>query len=338
MSLETVYAGRGIAKLFEKYIYPWMKKHGVIRIWIIWTAINIIIWAISYLLSPPDERSYVGLWLSLANPLLLFLLLLYAIKYVQEKRERERRDMVEPASREKKVVWFTATAAVVLLEVAIIATYLYAKPSSTLVNISGTNRFVVFLISALLLSMPSISALRAHYTPKRPKGFGAYIFIVIVYSAIAGMFNMALVYPNFVESHNTPKKIEAEQTTDVEILEAEIEVTHSSSSSNKRYYKKNNIKLIYDSTTYSISVHDTVMESLPNGSAVSGSANIALFAKEFFCHKIFAGKAKMRYVEGRLGYPCVLGFIATDSDNTLPPDHRIEDMKKTAKCDKEHNA
>ena len=70
------------------------------------------------------------------------------------------------------------------------------------------------------------------------------------------------------------------------------------------------------------------MESLPNGSAVSGRANVALFAKEVFSQKIFAGKAQMHYVEGRMGYPCVLGFIAADSANTLPPDHRIEDMKK----------
>jgi len=331
MSLETVYAGYGIAKLFEKYIYPWMKKHGPFKIWIIWTSINVIIWLIIYLSTAPANRHGLGgLWMSLINPVLLFLLFLYAIKYVQEKREREGRDIVEPVPLKTKQIRVIVAVAVAFVEIVLFATYAFMKPITvTLVNISGSARFFVFLITFLTLAIPTILALRAHYSPKRPKGFGAYIFIVIMYSAIAGMFNMALVYPNFVESHNTPKKIGTEQTADIEILEAEIKVTHSSSSSNEtRYYKKNYVKLIYDSTTYSINVNDSIMESLPNGSAVCGRANVALFAKEVFSQKIFAGKAQMHYVEGRMGYPCVLGFIAADSANTLPPDHRIEDMKK----------
>lgn len=331
MSLETVYAGRVIAELFEKYIYPWMKKHGAIRIWVIWTSINVLIWLIIYLFTAPADRHGLGgLWLSLLNPLMLFLLFLYAIKYVQEKREREGRDIVEPVPLKTKQIRITVAVAVAFVEIVLFATYAFLKPTTaTLVNISGTSRFVVFLITFLTLAIPTILALQAHYSPKRPKGFGAYIFIAIMYSAIAGMFNMALVYPNFVESRNTPKKIVAEQTADVEILEAEIEVTRSSSSSNEtQYYKRNNIKLIYNSITYSINVHDSVMESLPNGSAVSGRANVALLAKEVFSQKIFAGKVQMRYVDGRMGYPYVLGFIAADSANTLPPDRRIEDMKK----------
>ena len=245
MSLETVYAGRVIAKLFEKKIYPWMKKHGPFKIWIIWTLTNVLIWLIIYLSADSSDRYGLGgLWLSLINPVMLFLLFLYAIKYVQEKREREGRDIVEPVPLKTKQIRITVAVAVAFVEIVLFATYAFLKPTTaTLVNISGTSRFVVFLITFLTLAIPTILALQAHYSPKRPKGFGAYIFIAIMYSAIAGMFNMALVYPNFVESRNTPKKIVAEQTADVEILEAEIEVTYTSNNNVKQYYKTNTIKL-----------------------------------------------------------------------------------------------
>ena len=55
---------------------------------------------------------------------------------------------------------------------------------------------------------------------------------------------------------------------------------------------------------------------------------MALYTQTSFTKNVFAGKAEMKYVDGRLGYPCVLGFIAVDSANTLPPDHEIERRQK----------
>ena len=328
MSLETVYLGRAIAKIFEKVIYPWMKKHGPFKIWVIWTAVSLFIWAVCYF-GTPGRHGLGGLLLSFANPLYLFFLLLYAIKRSQEKRESRGLDIVEPLPHKKKTIRYTVAGVVVFAEIVLLASYFKSEPMTTLINISSTTRFLVFLISFIVLATPIILALRAYYTPKRPKGFGVYIYIVIMFCLIAGSFNMGLVYTNFVESWNKPTIIsESPRIAEVEILEAETRVTYTSSNNVRKYYKNNDIKLRYNFDTYSISVSDDVFATLPNGQTVIHSADAALYSGTTFSKNIFAGKAEMKYVDGRLGYPCVLGFIAADSANTLPPDHEIERMQK----------
>lgn len=328
MSLETIYLGRAIAKIFEKVIYPWMKKHGPFKIWVIWTAVSLLIWTVCYF-GTPGQHGLGGLLLSFINPLYLFFLLLYAIKRNQEKRESKGLDLVEPVPHNKKIIRYTMTGVVVLVEILLLVCYFKSEPMTTLINISSTTRFLVFLISSIVLATPIILALRAYYTPKRPKGFGVYHFIVIMFCLIAGTFNMALVYPNFIESLNKPiTNSESPQTAEVEIMEAEIEVTYTSNNNVKQYYKTNTIKLKYNYNTYSIKVSDDIIATLPNGRTTNNLADMALYTQTSFTKNVFAGKAEMKYVDGRLGYPCVLGFIAADSANTLPPDHEIERRQK----------
>ena len=136
------------------------------------------------------------------------------------------------------------------------------------------------------------------------------------------MLNSSLVFPNFIESQNAPKTFAVEQVADVEILEAKITVSKSSG------VKSNRIELIFDNTNYTVDVADSVIKMLPNGTAVSYGADVAMHTKSSYWQEFFAGNAQMRYVMGKMGYPCVVGFIAADSANTLPPDRRIDKLKK----------
>ncbi|MBO7476823.1 MAG: hypothetical protein J6U04_02680 [Salinivirgaceae bacterium] len=333
MSLETVYLGRGIAKLFVKIIYPWMRRLNMLKVWIIWMAVSVLVWGFCYYVIGPNnpQEQYGGLrdWQKviildvLVNVVFNYFMLLYIIVYFRKKHEEDGCNaVVEPASTEKKTLWIVTAVVVVLAEVVFFATYAFIEPVATLINISTATKFWVFLISSVVLAVPSISALRAYYTPVRPKGIGAYYFLIIMLCVNAGMFNSSLVFPNFIESQNAPKTFAVEQITDVDILQAKITASKSSG------HKTNNIELIFNNTYYSIDVVDSVIKMLPNGSAVSYGADVAIHTKSSYWQKFFAGKAQMRYVMGRMGHPCVVGFIAADSANTLPPDRTINEWEK----------